>query len=299
MRKIVLIVLFITLLLLGVGCGKNKESITRTALNTSNDEEEENSLLLLGGPSQDSKETKDSEKKTSDKDKTKSTIYPPSIFVIEAAGGWQQELAAGYYANYECEFYADKLDELDNQSASGQYTGVFWMKVTLDTSEYLKDFLKNVPVEMEFDAGGEGICDYFNVVLMNNFERESMGGSYSIPDNKGKDLPPSKDALATRGSFITEEANAYLDVKASGAAGEKVEYHNNQSSNTEIEFVIHVAPDPDFTATERKVTIHLTSGDGMSGTIEGMLHRLPGYSEDLKAYTSKGKREEILNKHIQ
>ena len=229
----------------------------------------------------------------------KSTLYPPSIFVIEASGTWRQELAPGYYADYECEFYADKLDETDNQSASGQYTGVFWMKTELEADEYLKELLKNVPVEMQFDAGGEGVCDFFNVVLMNGFERDSTGGNYAIPDGQGGTLTPAGEVLAARGSFVAEALEAYLEVRASGAAGETIEHQDTQSESTEIDFILHVEPDPDFTALERKVTLYLSTAEGMSVTLDGVLRRMPGYSEDLKAYTSQGKRGEILDKHLQ
>lgn len=177
--------------------------------------------------------------------------------------------------------------------------GVFWMKTKLDTGEYLKELLKGVPVQMNFDAGGEGVCDYINIILMNGFERQSMGGSCTMPDKNGETLTPSGDTLAARGSFIAEATDAYLDVKARGAAGETVEHQDNKAGSTEIDFVIHVEPDPDYKATERKVTIHFSTSEGMAVTLDGVLRRLSGYSEDLKAYTSQGKREEILNKHLE
>ena len=270
-----------------------------TACSGQEKENKEDDLLLPGGPAQSSTGNEQQPEKPSGETQTKSTIYPPSIFVIEASGSWRQELTQGYYADYECEFYADKLDETSNQSASGQYTGVFWMKTRLDTGEYLKELLKDAPVKMNFDAGGEGICDYISVILMNGFERQSIGGNYTMPDNNGETLTPSGDTLAARGSFIAEATDAYLDVKARGTAGETVEHQDNKTGGTEIEFVIHVAPDPDFTAAERKVSIHFSSAEGMAVTLEGVLRRLPGYSEDLKAYTSQGKREKILNKHLE
>ena len=302
MKKIILSAVFIALLLLCAACGKTDGTAPGTTPAVSSEQEKEDekdSILLPGGPAQGSAESERPEQKPSGEEQAKSAIYPPSIFAIEASGSWRQELAPGYYADYECEFYADKLDETSNQSASGQYTGVFWMKTKLDTGEYLKELLKDVPVEMKFDAGGEGVCDYINVILMNGFERSSMGGSYTMPDEKGEPMTPSADALAARGSFIAEATDAYLEVKARGAAGETVEHRDNKAGSTEIDFIIHVAPDPDFSAAERKATIHFSTAEGMAVTLNGVLHRLPGYSEDLKACTSQGKREEILNKHLE
>jgi hypothetical protein len=290
------------LLLFCTACGETDGTVPGTvpaAGSGQEKEDKEDDLLLPGGPSKGSEGNEQGAEKPSERAQPKSTIYPPSIFVIEASGSWRQELAPGYYADYECEFYADKLDEASNQSAAGQYTGVFWMKTKLDTGEYLKDLLKDIPVQMKFDAGGEGVCDYISVILMNGFERQSMGGSYTMPDKNGETLTPSGDTLAARGSFIAEATDAYLDVKARGAAGETVEHQDNKAGSTEIDFVIHVAPDLDLSATERKVTIHFSTDEGMAVTLNGVLHRLPGYSEDLKAYTSKGKREEILNKHLE
>ena len=288
MKKVVLSILAITLLLLLSSCGIVLK-----------EDDEDNSIILPGGPSKGSETDEPSDKKAEDESEHKSTIYPPSIFAIEASGTCRQELAPGYYADYECEFYADKLDETTNQSASGQYTGVFWMKTTIDTGEYLKELLKNVPVEMSFDAGGEGICDYINVIVMNGFERESIGGNYVISDESGAEITPSSDTLAARGSFTAELIDAYLDAKAQGAAGEKLEHNDNKGESTEIDFIIHIEPDPDFTATKRKVKLYFSMSGGMQITLEGVLHRLPGYSEDLKAYTSQGKREAILNKHLE
>lgn len=296
MKRIVGLLLCITLIISCLACSAGTE--TRSNKSSSVREEEDDSLILPGGPGQSETQDTNSENQQPEESQSKSAIYPPSIFVIEASGAWRQELAPGYYADYECELYADKLDELDNQSPSGQYTGVFWMKVTLDTGEYLMDLLKDVPVDMQFNAGGEGVCDYFNVILMNGFERETMGGSYDIPNDSGSPIVPSGDALAAKGSFMAEAVEAYLDTKASGAVGETLEHHDNTAVSTEIDFVIHVEPDPDYNKTERKVTLYLSTSEGMSTILDGVLHRLPGYSEDLKAYTNQGKRGEILDQHL-
>ncbi len=297
MKRKIILSLAIGLILSCTACAKAPGIFPGTSPTPDNVREKEDDSAVFPGQSS----TKDGQPEESPPEEvqTKSSIYPPSIFVIEASGTWRQEMAMGYYADYECEFYADKLDELDNQSASGQYTGVFWMKTTLDTGDFLKELLKDVPVDMQFDAGGEGICNYISVILMNSFEQQLSGGSYTIPDGQGGSLAPSGDVLAARGSFTAEAVEAYLDVNARGEAGESLEHHDTQSGSTEVDFILHVEPDPDYTADERKVTLYLSTAEGMSVTLGGVLRRLPGYSEDLKAYTSQGKRGEILDKHLQ
>ena len=321
MKKISILLLILILLLSMAACSNESGAPSKTS-SSEPEEEEEASVVFPGLPGQSGSEDKkptdgtgetipdqnagqqeapSQEHKTAqppDDSHEKSTIYPPSIFVIEASGTFRQELATGYYADYECEFYADKLDETDNQSASGQYTGVFWMKTTLEIDEYLEELLKNIPADMQFQAGGEGVCDFFNVVLMNGFERDAAGGNYTIPNGQEESLIPSGDMLAARGSFYAEALEAYLDVQESGAAGEAIDHHDTQSEGTEINFILHVEPDPDNTARERKVTLYLSTAEGMSITLEGVLRRLPGYSEDLKAYTSQGKRGEVLDRHL-
>jgi hypothetical protein len=315
MKKNLILLLSLLLLIPCSSCSPKADTSSLTPSSSEKEEDEEASVIWPGqtansseaeGPS---KETGDSdqdqpvgqakEEQAEDKDQAKSTLYPPSIFVIEASGSWRQELAPGYYANYECEFYADKLDETDNQSVSGQYTGVFWMKTELEVDDYLKELLKDVPVEMQFDAGGEGVCDFFNVILLNGFERERTGGNYTIPDEQGGSLIPTGETLAARGSFLVEAVEVYLDAQARGLAGEAIEHRDNRSESTELHFILHVEPDPDYTALKRRVTLYLSTDQGMSATLNGVLHRMPGYSEDLKAYTSQGKRGEILNKHLQ
>ncbi len=314
MKKILLLLLFMLLLLFSASCSGKTDRPPTTPSSTKVEDEEEAADLIPVRPGSSSSAEEASSDETGDRAKdqsadqtkeqasednqTKSSLYPPSIFVIEASGSWRQELAPGYYANYECEFYADKLDEADNQSASGQYTGVFWMKTELEADDYLKELLKNVPMDMQFDAGGEGVCDFFNVLLMNGFERDAAGGNYSIPDGQGGVLTPAGEVLAARGSFLAEATEAYLEAKARGVAGETIEHKDTRSESTEIHFILHVEPDPEYTALERKVTLYLSTDQGMSATIDGILHRMPGYSEDLKAYTSQGKRGELLDKHL-
>lgn len=73
---------------------------------SNDDQEEDDTLILPGGPGQSEEGDTIPEDELPEESQTKSAIYPPSIFVIEASGKWRQELAPGYYADYECEFYA-------------------------------------------------------------------------------------------------------------------------------------------------------------------------------------------------
>ncbi len=229
----------------------------------------------------------------------KNTLYDPSIFVIEASGTWRQELAPGYYADYECELYLDKFDANDNRSASGLYTGVFWMSAEIDASEYIEDMLGDAPIELEFDAGGEVICDNLTMHLQDGYQRDPFG-NYDIPDGQGGVKTPGKEALAGEGSFVTVTKSVYLEAHARGAAGERVDYQDpgTASSESDISYVIQIEPDPTFAATELRATIQLSDSQGMSVTIEGVWRRLPGYSDDLLEYANSGKQNEVLNRHM-
>jgi hypothetical protein len=229
--------------------------------------------------------------------KTKSDLYDPSIFIIEASGTWRQELAPGYFADYECEFYIDKTDANDNRDEAGLYTGVFWMKTTLDTDEYLDDLLKDVPADVQLDAGGEGICDNLTVHLRADYNKEEWA-DYSVPDDKGNMVQPAAGVSVAKGEFIAVGKAAYLEARAQGAQGEKLDYKNSGASDEELSYVLQVAPDAAKTATQRSVTIYLSNGKGMSATLKGKMRIQPGYPEDMLEYTNAGKQQEILDKHI-
>ena len=257
-------------------------------------EDEQTSTVFPGASIPDRAEEVPSGQSTSDD--TKNSLYDPSIFVIEASGSWRQELAPDYYADYECELYLDKFDANDNRSASGLYTGAFWMKTTLDTADYLKELLKNVPVEMDFAAGGEGVCDNLTMHLLDGYERDPFG-DYTIPDGQSG-IQPEKEALAGEGGFIAVGKQTYLDIQARGVGGEQLSHQDGQPDDTEISYVIHIEPGPARTAMERKVTIHLSGTGGMSTTIEGVWRRLPGYRDDMQKYANEGKSTEMLEKHL-
>ncbi len=226
----------------------------------------------------------------------KSSLYDPSIFVIEASGSWRQELAPGYYVDYKCELYLDKFDANDSRSASGLYTGVFWMKTTLDAADYLKELLKDMPAEMDFAAGGEGVCDNLTMHLLDGYERDPFG-DYTIPDGRNG-IQPAKEALAGEGGFIAVGKQAYLDVQARGAGGEQLTHQDSQTGDAEIQYVIQIEPNPARTATERKATIHLSGAGGMSATIEGTWRRLPGYLDDMLEYANENKSGQVLERHL-
>lgn len=260
-------------------------------------ENEDDPPVFPAGPTLSGEGEEDAAVTSSADSAKKNTLYDPSIFVIQAEGVWRQELVPGFYIDYECELYLDKFDGNDNRSASGIYTGVFWMKTSVDAEEYLKKFLAKVPVAMDFAADGEGICDNLTMHLLDGYERDPFG-DYAIPDGQGSRHEPAKDALAGEGSFLAVGTRTYLEARARGAAGEKLEHQDSQTSDEEIQYVIQIEPDPTKTATERKVTIYLSNAKGMAVTIAGVWRRLPGYPEDMLEYANAQKYNEVLNKHL-
>lgn len=224
-------------------------------------------------------------------------LYDPSIFVIEASGSWRQELADGYYADYECELYLDKVDANDNRVSDGSYHGFFWIRMELDTVEYLKELLKDVPVEMEFDAGGEGICDnlIFNLSTRDIWERDA----YAIPLDRDTKQEAAVDVPVDKGSFIAVAKQAYLYAKATGKQGEGFEHADSQSGDMELSYIIHMEPDSRENGTERRVTIYLSNEQGLSTVLHGTMRRLPGYPDDVAQYTQDAPYQDALNKHLQ
>lgn len=223
-------------------------------------------------------------------------LYDPSIYVIEASDAWRQEIADGYWAEYECELYLDKVDSNDSRSSGGAYTGFFWLSVTLDAGEYIDKMLGDVPVDMGFAAGGEGICDNISFYLTTRDVWEQS--SYALPSGEGGELVPDKDVLADKGSFIVVAKQAYLDAVASGIQGETLEYHDSRAGDVEISYVVHMQPDALEQDTERDITIYLTDGQGMAVTISGVMRRLPGYPDDVAQYTQDAPYQDALNKHL-
>jgi hypothetical protein len=225
-----------------------------------------------------------------------SGLYDPSIFIIEASGTWRQELAEGYYADYACELYPDKADAHDSRAADSLYTGVFWMSTKVELSDFLKKLLKDAPVAMDFDAGGEGICDNLTVHLLTGYEQNASQG-YAIPGENGETQPP-KGALAAEGGFVAVPIDAYLNVRASGAQGESLQHSDSQAADAEMSYVIHIEPDPKNELAERKATLYLYNSTDMSVTLEGIWRRIPGYPEDMLEHANTNPARQMLDKHM-
>lgn len=209
--------------------------------------------------------------------------YDPSIFIIEASGSWQQELAPEYFANNEVEIYLHKIDANDNRAVAGSYQGVFWMRTTLDTAGFIQDMLGDAPIEMNFDAGAEAVSD--NLAVSLNTTDDKGWVDYSILDENGQPLPLTQDTPVGKGSFVAVAKEVYLTAKASGIQGEKVDYSTNEGTGDviNINYVIHIQPNDMESGGVRKVTI-LLSGEGFSQIIEGTMRRIPGYPEDVSDY---------------
>ncbi|MHB1315004.1 MAG: hypothetical protein ACYCX2_05880 [Christensenellales bacterium] len=228
----------------------------------------------------------------------KSSLYDPSIFVIEASGSWREEIETNYFVDYECEIYLHKIDANNNRVSTGVYEGVFWMKETIDASEYMKDMFKDAPVAISFDLGGEAVNDHFGISL--NTEDDKAWVDYSIMGEDGKPLPLTRETPVAKGSFVTVAKNIYLEARARGAQGEKVDYESKAGTGDliDINYVIHVEPDAIENGTTRKVVINL-SGENFSKTIEGVMKRLPGYPEDVSDYyNSSAYQQQSARQHL-
>lgn len=227
----------------------------------------------------------------------RSTTYGPSIFVIEASGSWQHEIDTGLYANYECELYLDKIEPHNMHDDTGSYTGVFWLKLTVDTGEYFSKFLKDVPfVDISLDAEAEGIRDNLSFYLRDGYTRDPTA-NFDIPDGQGGYLKPDHNALADKGSFVVSATHGNLNVYSYDSQKDiLLEHQQSGASDLDVSYVIHVAPDPMREATQRDVKIHIMLPDGSSTTLDGVWRRLPGYPEDLEKYYNSGKSREILDK---
>lgn len=228
--------------------------------------------------------------------KPRGGLYDPSIFIIEASGTWRQEIARGYFVDFACEIYLDKSDPDDSRAADGLYNGALWLSTEVELSDYLKELLKDAPVEMAFEARGEGICDNLTVHLLSEYKREPWWG-YAIPGDEGDILAPEQ-GLVAEGGLIAIAKEAYLEIAASGAQGEDLTHTDSRAGDAEITYIIHIAPDPDNQLTQRKALIHLYNVNGMSVTLEGLWRRIPGYPEDVLAYAQSGQARQMLDRHI-
>jgi len=228
---------------------------------------------------------------------SKSKLYAPSIFVIQAEGKGRKELAPGYFQDYEADLYLHKIDANDNRAVTGSYQGNFWMKVTLNADEFIKEMLKNAPLQMDFSGGGEAICDNLGMSL--NTTDDKAWVDYSILDDKGNPLPLTRDTPVGKGSFVAVTKEVYLKAKARGAQGEKLDYESDAGAGdlTDVNYVIHVQPDSMESGTQRKVVIQLNVAGSDSITMNGTMRRLPGYREDVSDYLNSKEYQQAAQKH--
>lgn len=225
-----------------------------------------------------------------------SNLYDPSIYVIEASGTYQMEIAPGYYANYEVELYLDKVDSNDNRVVTGSYQGGLWLKTIIDAKEYIKENFGDLPVTIQFDAGGEAVNDNFAIYL--NTTDDKAWTDYAILDDQGNPKPLTRDMPVGRGSTIAISKNVYLDAKAQGVQGEKVDYSDTSADGAiDVNYIIHVEENGMELNAQRKVTIQL-SGEGFSFSIDGTLTRLPGYPEDVLNYANNESKNKFME-HFQ
>jgi hypothetical protein len=221
-----------------------------------------------------------------------SNLYDPSIYVIEATGSYRMELAPGYYADYEVEIYLDKVDSNDNRVVTGSYQGGLWLKTTIDAEEYIKETFGDAPVTIQFDAGGEAVNDNFAVFL--NTTDDKAWTDYSILDDQGNPKPLTRDMPVGKGSTIAVSKNVYLDAKAQGVQGEKVDYQDSGDDEAiDVNYIIHVEENGMEVNAQRKVTIQL-SGEGFSFTIDGTLTRLAGYPQDVLDYANNDRKNKFM-----
>lgn len=220
-----------------------------------------------------------------------SNLYDPSIYVIEASGTYRMELAPGYYADYEVEIYLDKVDSNDNRVVTGSYQGGLWMKTTIDAKEYIKENFGDAPVTIQFDAGGEAVNDNFAIYL--NTTDDKAWADYSILDDQGNTLPLTRDTPVAKGGTIAVSKNVYLDAKAQGVQGEKVDYQDTGDGEAfDVNYIIHVEENGSEVNSKRKVTFFL-SGEGFAFTIEGTLTRLAGYPQDVLDYANNDRKNKF------
>lgn len=300
MKKMIVLCLALSLLLVGAACGKAPMAAA-TASPTADGAQSGDtgdSPVVPGVFGQNGTEGEQPEEPEPSETGKRQTTYEPSIFVIEAAGSWQREVEAGYYINYECELYLDKIEPYDMHTDTGAYTGVFWMKVVVDAQEYISKVIKDVPgLSMTFDVSAEGISDDLSIYLRDGYTRDPTA-DFSIPDGEGGKITPAHEALAGKGSFVVSATQGNLNTHAVDTIkGFELGYDHSGGSDTEVSYVIHVDPDPTMEATERKVKIQLTTSDGATGILDGVWRRLPGYPEDLEKYYDSGKSREILDRH--
>ncbi len=300
MKKVMLLlpVLLAVIIFTSTACGKTPMTTPAPTSDSEREEEADDSEGSLGVPVMREQEENPPDESEPEEPDKRSTTYEPSIFVIEASGSWQHELDAGLKVNYECELYLDKIEPHNMHDDMGAYTGVFWLKLALDTEEYFSEFLDSVPfVDISLDAEAEGIRDDVSFYLRDGYTRDPTA-NFDIPDGQDGYLKPDHNGLAGKGSFVVNATKGNLAAHAQDTQkGIVMDHQQSGASDTEVSYIIHVAPDPNMEATRRDVKIHIILSDGSSTTLDGVWHRLPGYPDDLEKYYNSGKSQEILERH--
>lgn len=294
MKKTFIVICLISVLLLSA-CSGNTGELANVSASPAPTESDE--IILPGGPAPQTQQPTQAATQSPAASASKSSLYDPSIFVIEASDSWQDELAPGYYSNSECEIYLHKIDSNDNRQVEGSYEGCIWMKTTLDTEEFISDMLKDVPVDATFDAGGEAVAD--NLAISLNTTDDKAWTNYSINGEDGNPLPLTQDTPVGKGSFVMVTKSVYLEAHASGAQGEKVDYSDAGAGDViDVNYVIHVQPGSPQSGGQREVVINL-SGENFNRTIKGVIKILPGYPEDVSDYLNSDEYNNSAWKHLQ
>lgn len=277
MKKVIISVILCVMLLLGACSGAPAENTLIGASPTPTAEP-----VILPGGFNGGEESGDNETQPPEPTPYKSNLYDPSIFVIEASGTYKQELAPGYYRNYECEIYLHKIDQNDNRVTAGDYQGVFWMNVTMDADDFIQQMIGDAPASVDFGAGGEVLCDTLGIYL--NTTDDKAWVDYTIKDENGEPLPLAQDYSVAKGSFVAVSKNVYLEAHAQGAQGERLDYSDASAGDLlDVNYVINVEPDSAESNAQRKVIINI-SGEEFNINLEGVLKRLPGYRDDVEDY---------------
>jgi hypothetical protein len=295
--RLLLPVLLAFLLFACTSCGETPQASKPTPTPTSGQADNLDDSNGIPSVPQSGKQENPQDEPVPEETDKRSTTYGPSIFIIEASGSWQHEIDAGMYANYECELYLDKIEPHNMHDDNGAYTGVFWLKLTLNTEEYFSKMLKDVPfVNISMDAEAEGIQDNLSFYLRDGYTRDPTA-NFDIPDGQDGQLKPDHNALAGKGSFVVSSTYGNLNVHAVDTQkGISLGDQQSGATDTEVSYVIYVEPDPTRQATQRNVKIYFMLSDGSSTVLDGVWHRLPGYPEDLEKYYNSGKSREILKK---
>ena len=293
MKKAFIAIILISAFLLSA-CSGNPGAIAEASASPAPSESDE--IILPDGPDPQSEQPTQAATQSPAASASKGSLYDPSIFVIEASDSWQDELAPGYFSNNECEIYLHKIDSNDNRQVEGSYQGMFWMKTSLDTGEFIKDMIGDAPIDISFDAGGEAVCDNLGISL--NTTDDKAWTNYNISGEDGNPLPLTRDTPVGKGSFVVVSKAVYLEAHASGAQGEKVDYSDAAEGDVfDVNYVIHVQPGTPQSGN-REVVINL-SGENFNRTIKGVMKILPGYPEDVADYTNSDEYNNSAWKHLQ